>query len=47
LAGVIRKLVDAHFSKRSKSASNDQRVKAALSIIGLGSSGFHDVSENK
>ncbi len=48
LAGLIRKLVDEHFShKRNAAPDAESRRSAALSLIGLGSSGFQDVSVNK
>jgi hypothetical protein len=45
LAGVIRKLVEDHILKKSVVSSADQRRKAALDLIGLGESGFSDVSQ--
>lgn len=46
LAGLIRKLVDEHFTaKRNASPGTETRRAAALSLIGLGLSGFKDVSE--
>lgn len=47
LAALIRKLVDEHFARpREDSSTPQSRRAAALSLIGLGSSGTRDVSEN-
>lgn len=46
LAAMIRRLVDEHFTRRRDAEPAAQgRRTAALSLIGLGSSGLADVSE--
>lgn len=46
LAGLIRKLADDHVLKRGEGElSAQERKKAALSLVGLGRSGFTDVSQ--
>jgi len=46
LAGMVRKLVDDHLIKKEgKNLSQEQRKKAALSLVGMFSSGISDVSE--
>lgn len=45
LAGMIRKLVDEHFSRKANPPGAHERKRAALGLIGLGASGFADISE--